>query len=195
MLPENFFDNQCQEYIQVDPNGILAGALDKLQSRKGNLDWTLVVRRMDGFVAAHFSEILRWERRQPDRQAVRLSSINNPDLPLQPATTAEDTSTLEELIASTRQSPSGFVVILWAGTEMVCGTASLDQLETLQEGIGPPNPARPEHLHQNHPQKKELTSNQRSRYPPNRQEKWPPKMSRPKGGLPVLESGFRSAIA
>lgn len=141
MLPEDFFDNQCQEYIQVDANSILAGALDKLQSRKGNLDWTLVVRRPDGFVAAHFSEILRWERRQPDRQAARLSSINNPDLPLQPAATAEDTSTLEELIASARQSPSGFVVILWAGTEMVCGITSLDQLEILQEGIGPPTPA------------------------------------------------------
>ena len=48
MLPEDFFDNQCQEYIQVDANSILAGAQDKLQSRKGNLDWTLVVRRPDG---------------------------------------------------------------------------------------------------------------------------------------------------
>ena len=132
MLPEDFFDNQCQEYIQVDANSILSGALDKLQSRKGNLDWTLVVRRQDGFVAAHFSEILRWERRQPDRQAARLSSISNPDLPLQPAATAEDTSTLEELIASARQNPSGFVVILWAGTEMVCGITSLDKLETLK---------------------------------------------------------------
>ena len=141
MLPEDFFDNQCQEYIQVDANSILAGALDKLQGRKGNLNWMLVVRRPDGFSAAHFSEILRWERRQPDRQAARLSSINNPDLPLQPAATAEDTSTLEELIASTRQSPSGFIVILWAGTEMVCGTASLDQLEALHDGIGPPTPA------------------------------------------------------
>jgi len=141
MLPEDFFDNQCQEYIQVDSNSILAGALDKLQDRKGNLDWTLVVRRPDGFVAAHFSEILRWERRQPDRQASRLSSIDNPDMPLQPAATAEDTSTLEELIASARQNPSGFVVILWAGTEMVCGTATLGQLETLDKGIGPPTPA------------------------------------------------------
>ncbi|MGB2911157.1 MAG: hypothetical protein WBB55_11295 [Anaerolineales bacterium] len=141
MLPEDFFDNQCQEYIQVDANSILAGALDKLQSRKGNLDWTLVVRRPDGFVAPHFSEILRWERRQPDRQAARLSSINNPDLPLQPAATAEDTSTLEELIASARQRPSGFVVILWAGTEIVYGITSLDQLEILQKGIGSPTPA------------------------------------------------------
>ncbi len=141
MLPEDFFDNQCQEYIQVDANSILSGALDKLQSKKGNLDWTLVVRRRDGFVAAYFSEILRWERSQPDRQAARLSSISNPDLPLLPAATAEDTSTLEELIASASQNPSGFVVILWAGTEMVCGTASLDQLEALQEGIGPPAPA------------------------------------------------------
>jgi len=141
MLPEDFFDNQCQEFIQVDANSILTGALDKLQSRKGNLDWTLVVRRPDGFVAAHFSEILRWERRQPDRQAARLSSIDNPDLPLQPAATAEDTSTLEDLIASARQNPSGFVVILWAGTEMICGSVSLDQLETLQDGIEPPTPA------------------------------------------------------
>jgi hypothetical protein len=141
MLPEDFFDNQSQEYIQVDANSILSGALDKLQGRKGNLDWTLVARRQDGFMAAHFSEILRWERRQPDRQAARLSSISNPDLPLLPAATAEDTSTLEELIASARQNPSGFVVILWAGTEMVCGTTSLDQLEALQEGIGPPAPA------------------------------------------------------
>jgi len=138
MLPKDFFDNQCQEYIQVDANSILAEALDKLQSRKGKIYWTLVVRCPDGFMAAHFSEILRWERRQPDRQAARLSPINNPDLPLQPAATAEDTSTLEELIASASQNPSGFVVILWAGTEMVCGTASLDQLEALQEGIGPP---------------------------------------------------------
>ena len=59
MIPEYFFDNQCQEYIQVDANSILSGALDKLQSKKGSLDWMTVVHRQDGFVAAYFSEILR----------------------------------------------------------------------------------------------------------------------------------------
>ncbi len=128
LIPEEFIENHCQDYILVEADVSLSAAVEKLQNRKGDLEWTLVLSNPTGYTAAPFKEILKWERGKSDRSAVRSTNLAELDLPLAALEVSEDTAVLGELQERANRHPYGLVLIAWEGTGLVYGVAESQKI-------------------------------------------------------------------
>jgi len=139
LAPEDFLEDHCQDYILVEANASLSAALEKLQKRKGHLDWTLVVSSPTGYAAAPFKEIFKWERGQSDRSSARSTVIAELDLPLAALEVCQDNAALQEMYERANRHPYGLVLVTWEGTGIVYGVAETHKIsEQLKSTKAPP---------------------------------------------------------
>ena len=125
LIPEDFLANRCQDYILVEADISLSGAVEKLQNRKGDLEWSLVVSSPTGYTAAPFKEILKWERGQSDRSSVRSTNLAELDLPLAALDVVDDNALCRNCWSSANRHPYGLVLVAWEGTGLVYGVAEI----------------------------------------------------------------------
>jgi tetratricopeptide (TPR) repeat protein len=144
MLSEAFLGSECSNFVIVRASDTLAETLQEIERSGATLNWDLVVRFPGSCRIIRVGSLLKWERAVEDRAKVRQAALHELDLPLIETGLAEDSEAVETLLEKASHTPSGSLVLYWAGTQMVCGVVTRSQLAAfVTESVPEPVPIPP----------------------------------------------------